>query len=70
MTYRGTARLLRGGGRDTPVSMPVGARAKGFAESLDNCIVGRMKGWRFPVPKDAGGTATDASFQVALHLVP
>jgi hypothetical protein len=48
----------------------VGVSAAGFAAAVDKCIVGRMNGWRFPVPKDAGGTTTDASFQVALQLVP
>jgi hypothetical protein len=29
-----------------------------------------MAGWRFPVPKDKDGEATDASFEIALQLVP
>jgi hypothetical protein len=26
--------------------------------------------WRFPIPKDKDGEATDANFEIALQLVP
>jgi hypothetical protein len=48
----------------------VSNKAKGFAGEVDACIQSRMAGWRFPIPKDADGEVTDASFQIALQLVP
>jgi hypothetical protein len=48
----------------------VSNRAKGFAGEVDSCIQARMDGWRFPIPKDGDGEATDASFSIALQLVP
>jgi hypothetical protein len=44
--------------------------AHGFASEVDECIGGLMAGWRFPIPKDKDGEATDASFEIALQLVP
>lgn len=44
--------------------------AKGFADEVDSCISGQMSGWRFPVPKDKDGEATEASFAITLQLVP
>lgn len=44
--------------------------ANGFADSLDSCIEGQMGNWRFDIPKDADGEPTDASFEIALQLVP
>jgi hypothetical protein len=44
--------------------------ARGFAGEVDACIVAQMNGWRFPVPKDKDGEATDANFAVTLALVP
>jgi hypothetical protein len=44
--------------------------AKGFADEVDQCISGQMSSWRFPVPKDKDGEATEASFAITLQLVP
>jgi uncharacterized protein YndB with AHSA1/START domain len=44
--------------------------AHGFASEVDECIGGLMGGWRFPVPKDKDGTATEAAFSITLQLVP
>ena len=44
--------------------------AKGFASEVDECIGNLMTTWRFPVPKDKDGEATDASFGITLQLVP
>lgn len=48
----------------------VNGKATGFASEVDDCITGQMGGWRFPVPKDGDGEKTQASFQIALQLVP
>lgn len=48
----------------------VSNKAKGFADPVDACIQARMDGWRFPIPKDGDSQPTDASFQIALQLVP
>jgi uncharacterized protein YndB with AHSA1/START domain len=44
--------------------------AHGFAGEVDDCITGLMGGWRFPIPKDKDGEATEASFAITLQLVP
>ncbi|MGE0868665.1 MAG: hypothetical protein AB7P03_08890 [Kofleriaceae bacterium] len=44
--------------------------AKGFASEVDECIGGLMQSWRFPIPKDKDGDATEASFAITLQLVP
>lgn len=44
--------------------------AHGFAGEVDECISALMSTWRFPIPKDKDGEATDASFEIALQLVP
>lgn len=44
--------------------------AKGFASEVDQCISNQMASWRFPVPKDEDGEATEASFAITLQLVP
>jgi hypothetical protein len=44
--------------------------AKGFASEVDDCIGNLMNGWRFPIPKDKEGEATEASFAITLQLVP
>jgi hypothetical protein len=44
--------------------------AKGFSGEVDACIGALMSGWRFPIPKDKDGAATEASFAIALQLVP
>jgi hypothetical protein len=48
----------------------VKGNAKGFASEVDACISGQMASWRFPIPKDKDGDATEASFRIALQLVP
>jgi hypothetical protein len=44
--------------------------AHGFAGEVDDCISAQMGSWRFPIPKDKDGEATEASFQITLQLVP
>jgi len=44
--------------------------AHGFAGEVDECIGGLMSSWRFPIPKDKDGEATEASFAITLQLVP
>jgi hypothetical protein len=44
--------------------------AHGFSGEVDQCIGGLMAGWRFPIPKDKDGEATEASFAITLQLVP
>jgi len=44
--------------------------AHGFASEVDGCIGTLMSGWRFPIPKDKDGEATEASFSITLQLVP
>ena len=48
----------------------VQGKASGFASEVDSCISSQMASWRFPVPKDKDGEATEASFRIALQLVP
>jgi len=48
----------------------VQGNAKGFAGEVDDCISGQMASWRFPIPKDKDGEATEASFAITLQLVP
>ncbi len=48
----------------------VDGRAKGFASEVDLCITAKMRGWRFPIPKDKDGDKTEASFAITLQLVP
>jgi hypothetical protein len=44
--------------------------AHGFAGEVDSCISNQMGSWRFPVPKDKDGEATEAAFAITLQLVP
>ncbi|HEX2686616.1 MAG TPA: hypothetical protein VHN14_08360 [Kofleriaceae bacterium] len=44
--------------------------AHGFAGEVDECIGNLMSGWRFPIPTDKDGEPTEASFAIALQLVP
>ena len=44
--------------------------AHGFASEVDDCITAQMSSWRFPIPKDKDGEATEASFAITLQLVP
>lgn len=48
----------------------VQGKANGFAGEVDSCITNQMSSWRFPVPKDSDGEATEASFAITLQLVP
>ncbi|HEU0030840.1 MAG TPA: AgmX/PglI C-terminal domain-containing protein [Kofleriaceae bacterium] len=48
----------------------VNGKANGFAGEVDDCISAQMGGWRFPIPKDKDGEATEASFAITLQLVP
>lgn len=45
-------------------------KATGFAGEIDECISNQMSSWRFPIPKDKDGEPTEASFRIALQLVP
>jgi hypothetical protein len=51
-------------GRATEVS------ASGPSAALDACVTGLMASWRFPIPKDANGEATTATFKIQLGIVP
>jgi hypothetical protein len=44
--------------------------AAGFDDQLDACVKTSAGGWRFAVPKDKDGEATEASFQLTFQLVP
>jgi hypothetical protein len=44
--------------------------AHGFAGEVDECIGNLMSTWRFPIPKDKDGEATEATFSITLQLVP
>lgn len=44
--------------------------ASGVSPGVDTCVQSQMAKWRFPVPKDKDGAATDASFAVSLALQP
>ncbi|HVV84977.1 MAG TPA: AgmX/PglI C-terminal domain-containing protein [Kofleriaceae bacterium] len=48
----------------------VSPKANGFDPDLDSCITSLMGNWRFDIPKDSDGEATDASFEIGLMLVP
>jgi hypothetical protein len=45
-------------------------KAVGFANEIDDCITGLAASWRFPIPKDKDGEATEATFQFTFQLVP
>ena len=53
-----------------PTGRTLNGNASGFAGEVDSCIEAQMQSWRFPIPKDKDGEATDASFKIALQLVP
>lgn len=42
--------------------------AQGLNSKVDSCVSSLMSGWRFSIPKDKGGEATDATFKLALIL--
>jgi hypothetical protein len=44
--------------------------ASGVSSGVDTCVRTQMTHWRFPIPKDKDGDATDASFAVTLALQP
>ncbi len=44
--------------------------ARGVSSEVDSCISSLMTGWRFAIPRDKDGDATDASFKLALALQP
>lgn len=46
----------------------VRVRARGFDPTVDTCIQGLAKSWRFAIPKDSDGDPTDATFEVSLAL--
>ncbi|HEY5944799.1 MAG TPA: AgmX/PglI C-terminal domain-containing protein, partial [Kofleriaceae bacterium] len=48
----------------------IDANASGVSTGVDGCVRGQMAKWRFPIPKDKDGDATDASFAVSLALQP
>jgi hypothetical protein len=45
-------------------------KVTGFATAIDDCLKGQLPSWRFPIPKDKDGEATDAAFEIGLQLVP
>jgi hypothetical protein len=48
----------------------VSPNAKGVAPEVESCIEGLMGAWTFPKPTDEDGEGTEASFAIALQLVP
>ena len=48
----------------------INGKAKGLVPEVDDCVNGLMGSWRFPIPKDKDGEATEASFSITLQLVP
>lgn len=46
------------------------ASARGVSGEVDACISSFMGSWRFAIPRDKEGDATDASFKLALALQP
>lgn len=48
----------------------VNGQARGFDDDSGACMTGLMAGWRFAIPKDADGEATEAAFAITLQLVP
>ena len=48
----------------------VNGQASGVADEVSSCIQGQMGLWRFPIPKDKDGEATEANFAITLQLVP
>jgi outer membrane biosynthesis protein TonB len=66
-TARGKVKLAFSVNESGRVTSP---NASGFNGELDQCIEGLMANWRFDVPKDSDGEPTEASFEIALQLVP
>ena len=46
------------------------AEVHGFADPVDACIAAQIATWRFPLPKNGTGVATEASFALPLDLAP
>ena len=42
--------------------------ARGLAVQVDGCIAAQVARWRFPVPRDPGGSPTEAHFALGLQL--
>ncbi|MBA3542717.1 MAG: AgmX/PglI C-terminal domain-containing protein [Deltaproteobacteria bacterium] len=47
----------------------VNGKASNFADDVTSCIQTQMGSWRFPIPKK-DGEPTEASFRIALQLIP
>jgi hypothetical protein len=54
----------------TPTGRTINGRANGVSDELADCSTRLMADWRFRVPKDKNGDPTQASFRIALTLVP
>ena len=39
-------------------------------DEVDTCMKGLIASWRFPIPRDAVGEVTEASFRIKLQMVP
>jgi hypothetical protein len=39
-----------------------------FAADIEGCVAGAMAAWRFPVPKNKNGDASDARYRITLEL--
>lgn len=52
-----------------PLGRVTKAKADGFDPGVDRCIEQQALGWRFGVPKDEDGEATDATFRISLALL-
>ena len=51
-----------------PTGRVTGARARGFDPSVDQCIMGQMRRWRFGTPKDEDGKPSKAKFSMPVIL--
>lgn len=52
------------------IGRAVRPKVSGFNARLDSCIEGQISNWRFDVPRDNDGQPMEASFEIALQLVP
>jgi len=48
----------------------VAPKANGFSSAIDSCLTSMMSSWRFSIPNDKDGEATEANFEIGLQLVP
>ncbi len=53
-----------------PTGNVTDSSVKGFDPTVDQCILGLTKRWRFGAPKDDSGKPTSATFQIPLLLKP